>query len=186
MLITSTAYTLSAIVTIALAGLTSAAAAQSTTQRPYNAMTTNPMTTANCNGLSKTKVKASKTYAGSQFFPNSATFADVPDGSISIEVGGTTSSCVIVTVSAMGSVIGDDTTENIRVVMNPSLVAFPPEVVFKQNTPPGHVESGTHQFIFPNVTPGAKTVKVQVRSMIGGAVATGAYFFDPLIKVEYK
>ena len=59
MLITSTAYTLSAIVTIALAGLTSAAAAQSTTQRPYNAMTTNPMTTANCNGLSKTKVKAS-------------------------------------------------------------------------------------------------------------------------------
>jgi hypothetical protein len=144
------------------------------------------MASYNCNGLNKTKIKVSKVFAGSQFFPNSLAFVDVPDGKLRITVGGNSNSCVLVTVSAMGAISGADTEENIRVVMTPGHPAYPPEVTMWQNTPPGHVESRTHQFVFPSVPPGKKIIKLQVRSTEANVSPASGFIHDPVIRIDYK
>lgn len=168
---------------LAAGALSSTALAQSTTGPVAGNRQPLATVAANCNNLTKIKVRTNDTFAGSPFTTTSTSYVAVPGTPITIIVGGTTNSCVVVTVSMMGAVLGASTTERIRAVMGGgSIVALPPEVIFKQNTPPGFVEAGTYQFIFPNVTPGTKTIRIEVKTTTGAT----AYAFDPIMKVEYR
>jgi hypothetical protein len=103
----------------------------------------------------------------------STTFVNVPDMSVSFTIPGTTSTCITVHYTAVVWTGTGDRLINVRARLDGAVNGFPAEVQFAgfdgDNT---LAQAHTFNFVFPNVAPGAHTLRIQWRSPLGGTVYT--------------
>lgn len=129
----------------------------------------NPVS-GNC---SPTKVKF---IASDSFAPTtSLTFMNLTESVVNFTQGGTSPSCVIVSVSAdpisAPQVPGNPAPLTVRAVIDRVLVALPNEVDFSDGGDSGN-QVRSFDFIFPEIAPGAHSVRIQFKTVSAGLPGT--------------
>lgn len=138
--------------------------------------------TSGCNGLNKMKVK---TYnPAGDIFTTSTSFVDISGAGVSISVGGTTPSCVIVTYSGRVTALDGAGNEGmyVRPLMDSITDALPTNIVFTANDNSGLYDAHSFTWVFPSVSPGNHQVKMQFRSETGSSVS----IFGHTVLVQYR
>ena len=93
---------------------------------------------------------------------DSTNFANAREGTVKFTQGGTRASCVIVSVSAQPVAFGSGVL-TVRVMLDNTQLGLPAEVSFSDgNDVTNQVRS--FDFIFPDVAPGAHTVRLQAKT----------------------
>lgn len=115
---------------------------------------------------SPTKVKFLASDAA-QFTTTSTNFANVGQGGFAFTQGGTTASCVLVSLSAGSFATGTSPSTpaplTVRVMLDGTTPALPNEVNFSDGADTGN-QARSFDFIFPSVAPGAHTIRVQIKT----------------------
>ena len=105
----------------------------------------------------------------------STTFVDVPDMVVSFTIPGTTSTCIVVPYTS-NVWTGRDELIYIRAQLDGAVNGFPAEVQLEGDSDEDGdgrwARAHAFSFVFPNVTPGAHTLRIQWRSFFGGTVLT--------------
>jgi hypothetical protein len=112
----------------------------------------------------------------------STTYVNVPDMSVSFTISGTASTCIVVSYTAEvytgsdpNSLIGNEVMF-VRARLDGAVVGFPAEAQFEGDSDEdgdgAWARAHAFNFVFPNVAPGAHTLRIQWRSIFGGTVVT--------------
>jgi hypothetical protein len=128
-------------------------------------MFADPASTATVITCNPTKVKAVASVVEVSRGSNSATFAQIPEASVSFTQGGASASCVLVRFSAETFAEGNENTL-IRAFLDGVTAGLPAEVQYS-GTDNGQFSARSFEFIFPSVAPGAHVVRMQYRSRNG-------------------
>jgi hypothetical protein len=105
----------------------------------------------------------------------STTFVDVPDMVVRFTIPGNTATCIVVPYTATVWT-GKDELIYIRAQLDGAVTGFPAEVQFEGDSDEDGdgkwARAHAFSFVFPKVTPGAHTLRIQWRSFFGGTVST--------------
>ena len=111
----------------------------------------------------------------------STSFVNIPEAGVNFTQGGAAASCVIVRFSAetLAGIGGADILF-VRAFLDNTTAAQPPFARYSavENVYRAH----TFEFVFPSVTPGAHTIRMQYRSSSGSLVSVGLH----TLVVHYK
>lgn len=102
----------------------------------------------------------------------SATFVNIPEGAVSLTLGGTVHDCLIVHFSGMSFAANGVALELVRALLDGVTVAVPSETQFSgdddEEGDGRWSRSHGYIFVFKNIAPGAHTVQMQFRSNTAG------------------
>ncbi len=104
---------------------------------------------------------------------NSTAFINVPEAGVSFVQGGPQPSCVLVQFSAHAFAAAGNSLM-LRALLDGTTPALPRFVQFSSDDP-GLYRTSTVTFVFPRVTPGRHTVRLQFRSSDGTRVEIGVH-----------
>lgn len=104
------------------------------------------------------------------------TFVNIPEASLGIVQGGTGPTCVIVEFSALAYAAGSDKMA-VRALLNDTTTAQPGEMVIATNDNAANRQSLARgaNFVFALIEPGSHVLRMQYRSITGGAVKIGRH-----------
>ena len=142
------------------------------------AATRAPVTTS-CGTLGNFKTRTD-TPAGN-VTTTSTTYVDVPGTYLAFTAGGATNSCALVTMSARMLAVDPDTMF-MRVLMDGVTVAEPGEVVMASKDPSGYFTARSYTWVFPSVTPGAHSFRIQFKTTASGT----AYLYQHAVVLQYR
>ena len=105
------------------------------------------------------------------FRTESTTYVKLPQGSVTFTQGGTTASCVIVTLSAQPNAVSIDGQEpapmRVRVLLD-NIPGLPSFVAFSDGSDAAN-QVRSFDFIFPGVAPGKHTVRLQFKAALNAS-----------------
>jgi hypothetical protein len=104
----------------------------------------------------------------------SISFVNVPDTFIKFRVGGTGSSCVVVRYSAETDALGGAGGMDVKLVLDGTIDALPGIIAWTHDHGGIGLSVQSFEFIYPAVTPGTHTARLQWRSTDGRSVQLGS------------
>lgn len=105
------------------------------------------------------------------FSTTSTAFVDLPNSFVTIFIGGASNVCIIVDYAAQAFGFGANTLMFAQSVRDGVEVGAPGEYQFVGGDAAPFSNSHSNQWVYPSVTPGFHTFKMQIRSNAGGSVS---------------